>query len=83
MELVSQTSIIHYIEFQSEPPAKPEACVALEGHITDETPKGAPKRFADCISFSGYPSRGFIYAFLFSLPVNGSLYSFRLIWSAI
>ena len=69
--------------FKSGPPAKPEAWVALEGYITDEPSKGAPKRFADCISFSGYPSRGFIYAFLFSLPVNGSMYSLRLIWSAI
>lgn len=26
---------------------------ALEGHNTDNTPKGVPKRSANCISFSG------------------------------
>ena len=28
------------------------------------------------------PSRGLFYAFLFSLPINGSIYSFILIWYA-
>ena len=28
---------------------------ALEGHNTDNTPKGAPKRSANCIAFSGNP----------------------------
>ena len=42
-----------------------------------------PERSADRISFSGYPSRAFIYALGFLLPVNGSINSFMLIGSDI
>ena len=35
--------------------------------------------YCDRIPFSGCPSRGCLYAFLFSRPVNGSTNSFRLI----
>ena len=42
-----------------------------------------PERSADRISFSGYPSRAFIYALGFLLPVSGSINSFMLIWSDI
>ena len=46
---------------------------------------GSPTRalnwFAKRNNFSGYRSSGIFYAFVFLLPVNGSIYSVKVIWS--
>ena len=46
-------------------------------------PQGAPKRFANRITFSGFPTSGAVFylPFLTCSPVNGSIYSYKLIWS--
>ena len=56
---------------------------ALEGHNTDNAPQGATNGSANCIADSWRPLKGLSYALIFLLPVNGSINSFRLIWSAI
>ena len=53
--------------------------MALEGHDTDNAPKGAPKGLPFALVFSGNPLKGYFYALVFLLPVNGSVYSFKLI----
>ncbi len=45
-------------------------------------PLRGPERFADRIAFPGYHFKGCLFAYLVLLPVNGPIYSLRLIWSA-
>ena len=53
---------------------------ALEGHDTDNAPKGASNGSANCIADSWRaPEGAFFYALVFLLPVNGSMNSFMLI----
>ena len=54
--------------------------IALEGHDTDNAPKGASNGSANCIADSWRaPEGAFLYALVFLLPVNGSMNSFKLI----
>ena len=54
--------------------------IALEGHDTDNAPKGATNGSANCIADSWRaPEGAFLYALVFLLPVNGSMNSFKLI----
>ena len=54
---------------------------ALEGHITGLTPKGALNSLTPHYIYGQPLKRLFFFAYLFLLPVNGSVYSFIVIWS--
>ena len=55
---------------------------ALEGHITGAAPQGALKGLPTALLSQAAAKAACFYAFVFLLPVNGSIYSLREIWSA-
>ena len=78
--LVAPKSHFFRIKSSQDPRLSRGLGIALEGHDTDNAPKGASNGSANCIADSWRaPEGAFLYALVFLLPVNGSMNSFKLI----